>query len=151
MIIHCSHLPLSLSCEIVFNDSTPFSSLLRFHSIIELTNPNYISLVKDKIFNLTDFIRYFRAKCRARAGDLCHVSTQLTAVGIRSKKNNLFFPICSSKLQSIMLRLDNASRERTIGMLQLGATQGDVARRLDLRKKIVFLTSDTNSCQLGTK
>jgi hypothetical protein len=60
--------------------------------------------------------------------------TQLTAVGIRSKKNNLFFPICSSKLQSIMLRLDNASRERTIGMLQLGATQGDVARRLDLRE-----------------
>ena len=38
-------------------------------------------------------IPYFRAKCRARAGDLCHVCTQLTAVGIKSKKNNLFFPI----------------------------------------------------------
>ena len=74
-------------------------------------------------------IRYFRAKCRARAGDLCHVCTQLTAVGIRSKKNNLFFPICSSKLQNIMPRLDNASRERAIGMLQLCATQGDVAIR----------------------
>ena len=73
-------------------------------------------------------IRYFRAKCRARAGDLCHVCTQLTAVDIRSKKNNLFFPICSSKLQNIMPRWDNASKERAIGMLQLGTMQGDVAR-----------------------
>jgi hypothetical protein len=28
-------------------------------------------------------IRYFRAKCRGLAGDLCHVCTKLTAVGIR--------------------------------------------------------------------
>ena len=64
--------------------------------------------------------------------------TQLTAVGIRSKKNNLFFPICSSKLQSIMLRLDNASREKTIGMLQLGATQGDVARRFIFARNTIW-------------
>ena len=70
----------------------------------------------------------FHAKCRARAGDLCHVCTQLTAVDIRSKKNNLFFPICSSKLQNIMPRWDNASKERAIGMLQLGTMQGDVAK-----------------------
>ena len=33
-----------------------------------------------------------------------------------------------------MPRLDNASRERAIGMLQLGGNQGDVARRLELRE-----------------
>ena len=83
-------------------------------------------------------IHYFRAKCHARAGDVCHVCTQLTAVGIRSKKNNLFFPICSSKLQNIMPRLDNAGKERAIGMLQLGATQGDVARRFRMARNTIW-------------
>jgi transposase len=62
----------------------------------------------------------------------------LTAVGIRSKKNNLFFPICSSKLQNIMPRLDNASRETAIVMLQLGATQGDVARRFRVVRNTIW-------------
>jgi hypothetical protein len=42
------------------------------------------------------------------------------------RKTIFFFTICSSKLQNIMPRLDNAGKERAIGMLQLGATQGDV-------------------------
>ena len=83
-------------------------------------------------------ISYFRAKCRARADDLCHVCTQLTAVGIRSKKNNLFFLICSSKLQNKMPRWENTSRERAIGMLQLGATQGDVARRFRVARNTIW-------------
>ena len=82
----------------------------------------------------TLFLRQMSCTCRW----FVSFCTQLTAVGIRSKKTIFFFPICSSKLQSIMLRLDNASRERTIGMLQLGATQGDVARRFRFARNTIW-------------
>ena len=37
-----------------------------------------------------------------------------------------------------MPRLDKASRERAIGMLQLGATQGDVARRFRTARNTIW-------------
>ena len=37
-----------------------------------------------------------------------------------------------------MPRLDNAGKERAIGMLQLGATQGDVARRFRMARNTIW-------------